>query len=204
MFIGKYNKSVILTYVGVAVSAIGMYFAIKGAVKYAVSCLIIAGICDLFDGKIARMCNRTEEEKRFGVQIDSLADIFNFIAFPVVIFINIGLNSVIDNCICIFYILAGIIRLAHFNMNMEKIEDTDVPIRFFTGLPVTYSALIFGIGFMSSFFLKESYFMILYRLLIIGTGIAFILDIKIPKPRGYAYIFFSLLAVLSLLFLCIV
>ena len=64
MFIGKYNKSVIITYTGVIAAVIGCYLAIvKAAPRYAVLCLIIAGLCDLFDGVFARMCKRNEEEK---------------------------------------------------------------------------------------------------------------------------------------------
>ena len=50
----------------------------------------------MFDGKVARMCKRTEEEKQFGIQIDSLADTINFIALPVVIMLSLGMNSVLD------------------------------------------------------------------------------------------------------------
>ena len=35
MFIGKYNKSVILTYIGVAISAVGMIYAFDGKNFYA-------------------------------------------------------------------------------------------------------------------------------------------------------------------------
>ena len=60
------------------------------------------------------MCKRNDEEKSFGVEIDSLADIFNFIVFPIIIFIGLGLNSWMDSCLYIFYALAGIIRFSIF------------------------------------------------------------------------------------------
>ena len=74
MFIGKYNKSVILTYIGVAFAFSGMAFALYERLPAAMLCLIAAGICDLFDGAAARRCKRDETAKEFGVQIDSLAD----------------------------------------------------------------------------------------------------------------------------------
>ena len=64
MFIGKWNKSVILTYLGMAVAVAGIFLSFTGIdVKYAFVCLMVAGICDLFDGAVARKCKRTEEEK---------------------------------------------------------------------------------------------------------------------------------------------
>ena len=65
MFIGKYNKSLIVTYIGVIFAILGMNFSLLGNLKYTMICMVIAGVCDLFDGKIARMCDRTEEKKRF-------------------------------------------------------------------------------------------------------------------------------------------
>ena len=62
--IGFYNYSVIVTYIGVALSVSGMALASTGQFKFAILCLALAGACDTFDGKIARaMKNRTKEMK---------------------------------------------------------------------------------------------------------------------------------------------
>lgn len=38
--------------------------------------LLISGLCDAFDGMIARTkTDRTEQEKQYGIQIDSLSDL---------------------------------------------------------------------------------------------------------------------------------
>lgn len=77
MIIGKWNKSVILTYIGLIFSVLGIFICStkENSINIAMCCLIISGICDLFDGFIARKCKRTEEEKKFGVQLDSLVDV---------------------------------------------------------------------------------------------------------------------------------
>ena len=85
VFIGKYNKSVILTYIGITLAVCGIIFSFLGNISNAMICLIFSGICDLFDGKIARLCKRDEQEKEFGKQIDSLADVFLFLALPCVL-----------------------------------------------------------------------------------------------------------------------
>ena len=84
--IGFYNYSVILTYIGLVSSVFGITQVFENHMSIAFLCLLLSGICDLFDGKIARsMKNRTEHEKVFGIQIDSLCDLVCFGVFPAVI-----------------------------------------------------------------------------------------------------------------------
>ena len=117
MFIGKYNKSLIITYVGVAFALVGMNLALSNNLKLCMICMVIAGICDLFDGKVARMCKRTEEEKLFGIQIDSLADMVGFDVFPVIIGYSMGLNAWYNIIGYVLLVLAGITRLGFFNIS---------------------------------------------------------------------------------------
>ena len=75
-FLGVYDYTVILTYVGLISSMIGMTQAIHGDYKAAVFCLAFSGVCDAFDGRIARTKkDRTHREKNFGIQLDSLCDV---------------------------------------------------------------------------------------------------------------------------------
>ena len=81
--IGFYDYTVIMTYISVVSSMIGIFCAVTDHISAAVCCLAFSGLCDMFDGKIARTKkNRTEEEKCFGIQIDSLADIVCFGILP--------------------------------------------------------------------------------------------------------------------------
>ena len=65
--IGYYNYTVILTYFSLMSSMAGMMFTVNGRFKSAVFCLALSGLCDMFDGKIARRKkDRTEDEKKFG------------------------------------------------------------------------------------------------------------------------------------------
>ena len=89
--IGYYNYTVILTYMSLISSVIGMFFAagfggMSPHPEYAIICLMVSGLCDMFDGKVARTKkDRTECEKKFGIQIDSLCDAICFGVLPVVI-----------------------------------------------------------------------------------------------------------------------
>lgn len=63
--IGFYNYSVIVTYIGVALSVSGMALASTGQFKFAILCLALAGACDTFDGKIARAMKTGQKKWKF-------------------------------------------------------------------------------------------------------------------------------------------
>ena len=163
MILGKWNKSVILSYIGLLFSIMGIYFSIRSQIHYAVVCMMLSGVCDLFDGTVARRCKRTKDEKQFGIELDSLIDVFNFIAFPIVFFYMIGYQE--WYCIFLFgcYGICGIARLAHFNM---IVENDNKPVPYYHGLPVTYAALIFPLAYLLSYCLSSLFFIILFAFII--------------------------------------
>jgi CDP-diacylglycerol--serine O-phosphatidyltransferase len=193
MFIGIYNKSVIVTYIGVFFSILAINNALNNNIRFGMMFLIFAGICDLFDGKYANLHKRTTEEKAFGVQIDSLADMINFVAAPIILALCLGLNSWYHLVIYGIYGLAGITRLGYFNLQVGN--NFDSPVTYYKGLPVTYAALIFPITWLFSFWLQQNVFQVLYTLVIFVVAVLFIINIRIKKPRGYAYLFFICIAI---------
>ena len=119
--IGFYDYTVIMTYISVVSSMIGIFCAMTDRIATAVCCLAFSGLCDMFDGKIARTKkNRTDEEKCFGIQIDSLADIVCFGILPIILGFKLGMYHVYGVAILLFYGLAGLIRLAYFNVMEAK------------------------------------------------------------------------------------
>jgi len=143
MLLGIYNYTVILTYFGMLVGYTGVTLALKGSLHGALVCLMVAGVCDMFDGKIASTKARTVQEKRFGVQIDSLSDLVCFGALPAVIVYMASGQSRAGFYISGFYLLCALIRLAWFNVDEEERQNsTDGAREFYYGLPVTSSALL--------------------------------------------------------------
>lgn len=61
--IGFYDYTVVVTYISLVSSILGMFCAIDGKLTLAVSCLAFSGLCDMFDGKIAGQ-RRTEPMMR--------------------------------------------------------------------------------------------------------------------------------------------
>ena len=191
--IGKWNKSVILTYIGFVFSIIGIILiTLKVELKYAIVCLMYAGICDLFDGTVARKCKRTKEEKEFGIELDSIVDVMSFIAFPIVVLATIN-TSWYFIPIAIIYSIFAAARLAYFNI---KTADKNKAVSHYIGLPVTFAALIFPIVYLLSYFISSNLFVIIYNLITFIVAILFILKIKVPKPKLLPSIMLIFLAII--------
>lgn len=207
MFIINIKKSVLLTYLGVIFAVVSMYFAFTkmafaevNYMRYSLVFLVLAGICDMFDGKVARMCKRTPEEKEFGVQIDSLADTVSFLVLPVVIMSSLGMTSIFEVIVYALFILCGISRLAYFNCNASL----DGPVKFYNGLPVTSTSIVYPVLGLLHGIVPESVFEIIYIVATIIIAMLFIIRIKIPKLKGIAYIIIPILAILLVFLLLVI
>lgn len=198
MFIGKWNKSVILTYIGLIVSIFGIFMSFNNEIgsNIPMVCLIIAGICDLFDGSIARKCKRTEEENQFGIELDSLVDTVSFIVLPIVIFIRVEPIKLYNIIIITVFAICGIARLAYFNITTEN---NNKPVKYYKGLPVTFSAVILPIIYLLKYVMTFEIFNIVYAFFMGVIAILNILNIKIIKPKGIAYIIFPILAIIMVI-----
>lgn len=184
--IGFYNYSVILTYLGVALSIFGITQALTGNYDIAILCLALAGACDTFDGKVARsMKNRTREQEIFGVQIDSLCDAICFGVTPAIIAYSMGLNNAFGIAVEIVFVLCGVIRLAYFNV-LEEIKHTQPEKedrKCYHGLPITSIAIFFPILYMFRPF-SEQLFLTALPFVMLAIAFLYILDFKIKKPSN--------------------
>ena len=162
MFIGFYGASVLLTYIGLAFAVVGMVLSFLGFIPAAIMCLILAGVCDMFDGTVARACKRSDTEKKFGVQIDSLVDTVSFGVFPVILGICMGFTSRLNIVVYVMFVLAAVIRLAYFNVLAEEKtvfnKKKKEKISYYYGLPVTSIAIILPITYNLSIFKHTSVF----------------------------------------------
>ena len=183
-FIGFYDYTVLLTYMSLISSVFGITQAIHGDYKQAIFCLAFSGICDAFDGRVARTKkNRTEDEKNFGIQLDSLCDVICFGAFPALICYLLGVRGVLGLFLVFFYCTCAVIRLAFFNVleaNRQKTEGGSN--KEYRGLPVTSIAFILPLTFWVQFIVPEFWFLVLLHLVLGVVGFLFILDFKLRKP----------------------
>lgn len=181
--IGFYSYTVVLTYLRLASAAMGMILTFQGFAKYALFCLAFSGLCDMFDGKVARLKkDRTEDEKRFGIQIDSLCDVVCFGAFPMILCYSIGMRGPAGISILVFYLIAGVIRLAFFNVMEEKRQDeTDEARKYYQGLPITSIAIILPL-FCTLRPLLGHRFLSELHICILTVGLLFIINFPLRKP----------------------
>lgn len=183
-FIGVYDYTVILTYISLISSVFGMTQAIHGDYKTAILCLAFSGICDAFDGRVARTKkNRTADEKNFGIQLDSLCDVVCFGVFPALICYLLGVRGLLGLCIVFFYCLCAVIRLAFFNvLEAKRQQEEGGCSKTYRGLPVTSISFILPLAFWLQFLLPEMAFLVLLHLLLAAVGFLFILDFPLRKP----------------------
>lgn len=206
--IGFYDYTVWLTYLSMLSGTAGIMLCLNGIGHPYIGMffLMFSGLCDAFDGKVARTKkNRTETMKKFGIQIDSLADLICFGVLPACIGIAMMRSSisyetlmefrflklvkkptvvvVILTVIAVFYVLAALIRLAYFNVTEEERQETEGGVRkTYVGLPVTSSALIFPTILILHIFLSVD-LTFLYFLFLIIIGFLFISEIQVRKPK---------------------
>ncbi len=215
--IGFYNYSVILTYISLLISSVGICLAATGDPFPAILCLLASGVCDMFDGKIARTRKKsTPEERRFGIQIDSLCDIVCFGVLPAVLgaglaqvfthryFTNAALEYVTWGAGALL-ILCGLIRLAYFNVTEETRQSTDTGRRtHYAGLPITSSAVVFPFAYSVALLLPSAVGVWVYPAFLLVTAVAFIAPFKMPKPHGVGLLILGLLGLAELaLLLCV-
>ena len=198
--IGFYNYTVILTYVSLLISSVGIGFAVTGDPFTALFCLMASGVCDMFDGKIARTRKQsTDEEKRFGIQLDSLCDIICFGALPAAVGIALaeGQSTLLQAVSWGFgalFILGALIRLAYFNVTEETRQATEGGRRtHYMGVPVTTSAMIFPLVFALSLLLPAPLSLWIYPAFILITALAFITPVKITKSHGKGLVVMGLI-----------
>ena len=194
-FIGVYNLANCVTMLGVAAAVVGISFANNP--RFAMLMLILAGVCDMFDGRVARMFPRTEFEKRYGIQLDSFADTVSFVIFPAVFLIAQG-RTVWTVLIAILYVFAGVTRLCWFDIT------TDGNTKYFSGFPVTCIALLLPMWYAVFALAHTAVPTIVVALSLLVMAVLFVANIRVKKPTGKATIVLAVVGLVMLLVLLLV
>ncbi len=110
--------------------------------EYAVLCILVSALLDMFDGKIARFL---DQSTAFGVELDSLSDMVCFGVAPSVVLYLASMQQLgrIGWGICIFYTVCCALRLARFNVVHSCSEElSELDRKYFTGIPAPAGALM--------------------------------------------------------------
>ena len=203
--IGYYNYTVVLTYLSLVSAGLGITITLMGNGHPFLGTffLLFCGLCDAFDGEVARRKkNRTEDEIKFGVQIDSLSDLVAFGVLPAIIgevlvwenpeysmVPKLHTGNVLDFLVpllcflvMMLYVLMAMIRLAYFNVMEEKRQKEEGGKRkSYTGLPVTSAALIFPFVMLLQFMTPLDMTVVYYCVMVL-VGYLFVSKIQVQKP----------------------
>ncbi len=194
--IGFYDYTVYLTYLSAISAVTGIALALSGNPHpyFAIFTLLFSGLCDAFDGRVARMKkDRTSQMKAYGIQIDSLADIVAFCVLPVCIgyalreanYEQLGgfqVPYILATAISALFVLGGLIRLAFYNVTEEERQSQESGARkYYTGLPVTSAALIFPTVALIERLIPGNQTWLYYGVMLM-VGAAFVGNFRLRKP----------------------
>lgn len=180
--LGYYDYTVILTYCGMLCAFCGILRTINEDYWDAVLCLLLSGICDMFDGAVAATKKRMDNEKRFGIQIDSLSDLISFGVLPGLFAYMISGKNIFAGLTAALFVLCALIRLAYFNVQEEERQKrTGERRKSYLGVPVTTIALFLpGIYLLYDHGILRNTICFSILLALMGTG--YLLPVEIKKP----------------------
>ena len=162
-----------------------MIYSFKGEFSRASWFIIIGGICDSLDGRIARMTRATSP---FGVQYDSLSDLISFGTAPALLLFSFThlQTGRLGVSVAALYVICAALRLARFNVSVEDPASTFLKkIRkgYFQGLPSPASAsLVVTAILMQQEFSPWGETEFKYALMALGGLLGFLMISDIPFP----------------------
>ncbi len=167
---------------GLLCAVLAIYFAVLGVFPAAMIGLIWAVFFDWSDGIIARrMKDRTEKQRIFGGQLDSLIDIVSFGICPAVILLSYGEFSPWFVPGAFFILASGVLRLSYFNVFGLVGEST------YQGLALDNNAIILALLFVFDGLVSTSIFATLLYVVLLTLAILNVAPIRTPKLSGAWY-----------------
>lgn len=154
-FVGYWHYGVILTYMSLALSVCGICFAAAyGGPRrddIAAFFVLLAGLCDAFDGMVAKTRkHRSDNDKLFGMNIDSLSDMVSFGIAPIMVGVAMGMTRWYYCIVYVLFALCGLVRLAYYDVSeVNRLKDpTSVRRDSYEGLPITNVSLALPVFYL--------------------------------------------------------
>lgn len=143
-----FNLANMFTFVNITAGLLATYFITQNNFFLAIVLAWVGGAFDIFDGKIARKYKLSNE---FGIQLDSFADFLSFVLVPVFLIFQAvysaslsGSLLILSAIVSIFYVISGLRRLIHFNINADAGEVE----KYFTGVPTPLGAILLWLVYL--------------------------------------------------------
>jgi CDP-diacylglycerol---serine O-phosphatidyltransferase len=168
----------VLTVLALCAGMTAIRFAMNANFIGAVFAIIVAGIFDGLDGRIARLLQSTSS---FGAELDSLSDFISFGVAPasvLYLWTMSGLRG-LGWAIVLFYAVCCALRLARFNTELGG-DRPDHLAPFFTGVPAPAGAGLVIVPMFLSFQWGDWLFRSPYLNAVTVTGVALLMVSKVP------------------------
>jgi CDP-diacylglycerol---serine O-phosphatidyltransferase len=130
----------------------GIRFATEGQWAFAIGLVVLAGVLDGIDGRVARLLNA---QSRFGAELDSLADSLSFGVAPALILFMWSLNDWprFGWFAALAFAICCALRLARFNARIDVDDQPHKSAGFLTGVPAPVGA---GLAFTPFYLWHET------------------------------------------------
>jgi len=145
--------------------------------------IAVSATADTLDGRFARLFPRDERQRKFGIELDSLADAVTFGLVPVAaLYLLLDFPSVGARVAwvgaALLYLVSALTRLGFYDLHHGETSG-------FVGLPTTVAGLVWS----SAFLVRPSAAAATALLLV--CGIAMVSAMRIPRPRGLGLLAFG-------------
>lgn len=129
----------LITLLALCAGLTAIRMAIEGRFDYAIAAILVAGLLDGLDGRIARILKSTT---RFGAELDSLTDFVNFGVAPVMILFVWTLDDLrsVGWIAALIFAICAALRLARFNTALDGPDQPDWQVNYFIGVPAPAGA----------------------------------------------------------------
>ena len=140
----------ILTLLALCAGLTSIRFGLNQQWPQAVSAILLAGVLDGLDGRVARLLQGTS---KFGAELDSLSDFVSFGVAPAVLLYLWTMQGAggLGWAIVLLYIVCCGLRLARFNTMMGQADLPPYAYNFFTGVPAPAAAGLVMVPMVASF-----------------------------------------------------
>jgi CDP-diacylglycerol--serine O-phosphatidyltransferase len=168
----------VLTLLALCAGMTAIRFAMRDNFVGAVYAIIVAGIFDGLDGRIARLLQSTSS---FGAELDSLSDFVSFGVAPAAV-LYLWTMSALDGAgwaIVLFFAVCCALRLARFNTQAHA-ELPAYAAPFFTGVPAPAGAGLVMVPMFLSFQWGDWLFRSPYLNAVTVSGVALLMVSRVP------------------------
>lgn len=184
-----------ITGAGLALSVVGISFALAGHPEAGVAVTLWALLADHLDGVVAkRTLGRAPETGEVGKNLDSLADLVSAGIFPAVTLIVVGQGSLLSILAAATLVLASALRLSYFNVFGS-------PGGRFVGVPTTYAVPLTAVLFLLRPVIADQIFPSLFAAALVALALLHIAPLSVPKTQGAMYVVVTAFCVASSLLL---